>query len=177
MSSAEKQKQDIMKTKARSEEQHYKSRSDFWTESQQANLNKKKAPDWHAHAIKDLSETSLSYNEIAKRVGRSRDTIIKVRRKYRIERPVQPKSGPRSNSDAKGQSIMHRAIGVRLTLYRDGKAFSEIADLLMISRATLKKMEMGAHDFTLNQLQAIADLLGADLASLLTPFKMKAAKE
>lgn len=125
---------------------------------------------WHAAAIKDLTETDMSYQEIGDKYGRSRDTIIKLKNRYRLTRKHPPRRGIAKLTERSELSSTHRAVGIHLTLYRDGRNFSEVAPDFGVSAVVLRYMELGIHEFTLSQLQKISDVLGRSIPELITPF-------
>lgn len=129
---------------------------------------------WHADAIKDLEETNLSYQEIADKYGRDRDTIIKLKNRYKLTRKLPPRKGPRRVIDRKELSPLHRAVGIRLSLYRGDRSYAEVAQSIGVSALALRYMELGIHDITLAQLQRISELLGQSISELITPFTVGA---
>jgi predicted transcriptional regulator len=46
---------------------------------------------------------------------------------------------------------------------------SELGTRLNLNRALIRRMELGVHDFTLSEVQAISDLLEIPMMELLTP--------
>jgi DNA-binding XRE family transcriptional regulator len=119
---------------------------------------------WQDLAVHDLKTTDLSYEEIAKKYGRARDTVIKLARLHNLigNRAVS-RNGPRKMADLKPLSREHRTVGVRLTLYRGTRSYTEVAQELNVSRHCLKAMEIGAHDFTLSQMIKISELIGMSI--------------
>lgn len=128
--------------------------------------------EWHAQVINDLENTDLSYAELASKYGRSRDTIIKLARLHNVLRKVPVKKGARRAIDMKPLSAAHRALGTRLTIFRENRNYTEAAAQIGVSRHVLKYMELGCYDFTLTQLNRISELLGANFVELTTPFRM-----
>ncbi|TIS85672.1 MAG: hypothetical protein E5W26_10935 [Mesorhizobium sp.] len=128
--------------------------------------------EWHTQLIYDLENTDLSHGELAKKYGRSRDTVIKLARLHNVLRKIPVKKGARRAADMKALSPQHRALGTRLTIFRENRNYSEAAAFIGVSRHVLKYMELGCHDFTLTQLNRISELLGANFVELTTPFRM-----
>ncbi|CCV12880.1 helix-turn-helix transcriptional regulator [Mesorhizobium sp. STM 4661] len=128
--------------------------------------------EWHGKAIQDLETTDLSYAQLAKKYGRSRDTIIKLARLHNVLRRIPVTKGARRAIDMKELSPQHRALGTRLTIFRENRNYTEAAAIIGVSRHVLKYMELGCYDFTLTQLNRISELLGATFVELTTPFRM-----
>lgn len=131
---------------------------------------------WQKAAIDDLENTGLSYGEIGKKYGRSRDTIIKLKRLYNVLRrvPVARRGGRKAELE-RSISAHHRALGSRLTVFRANKTYTQVAEELGVSRHILKMMELGAHDFTLSQLLRIEAAIGHPVQDLITPISMVTA--
>jgi len=128
---------------------------------------------WQSLAVTDLETTDLSYDEIGKKYGRSRDTIIKLKNLHQVVRrlPVS-RMGPKKTVDMKPLTLQHRTLGIRLTLHRGDRSYTEIAQQLNVSRHVVKMMEIGAHDFTLTQMITISDALGLSINDLVTSVKV-----
>ncbi len=125
--------------------------------------------DWQTLALKDLAETDLSYKEIGEKYGRDRDTVLNLRRKHNVVRKLPPRKGLRPAVEIKQLSPEHRALGVRLSIYRGVRNYSELAQELNVSRHVVKMMEIGAHDFTLRQLLKLSQLMGRSINELIAP--------
>jgi DNA-binding XRE family transcriptional regulator len=121
--------------------------------------------DWENQAIDLLKTTTLSYNQIATRVGRGRDAVVRLCRIHAIERPNKP-VGPVKMTEMNKLSPQHIALGLKLSRYRNDISASEMAKRLGVSRYVLRTMEFGLHDFTLTQLLRISELLGLTLDQL-----------
>jgi hypothetical protein len=129
--------------------------------------------DWHKACLEDLENTSLSYAEIGRKYGRARDTIIKLKNHYNVTRKNPPENyGQRKPDTLSSLSDQHRALGSRLTVFRANKTYSQVGDLLGVSRHIVKLMELGAHDFTLNQLMRISDVLGMEISQMIAPIAL-----
>lgn len=129
--------------------------------------------EWQASAILDLRETDLSYQEIANKYGRDRDTIIKLKKASGVVRKMGPRKGSRPATAAKQLSPAHRSLGVRLSLYRGMRTYNEIAQELNVSGYVVRRMEYGLHDFTLTQLQRLSTVMGQSIETLLAPYRVK----
>lgn len=119
----------------------------------------------------------MSYTELARKHGRSRDTIIKLRAKLEGDRPERKKSGPTVAVEETPISDAHRALGIRLTIHRGGKNFTQMGELLNVSRVVVRKMELGQHDFSLTQVQTLAKEMGMTMAECLEPYKPISSKK
>ncbi|RWB08731.1 MAG: XRE family transcriptional regulator [Mesorhizobium sp.] len=128
--------------------------------------------EWHDKVIFDLENSDLSYAELARKYGRSRDTIIKLARLHNVLRRVPIAKGARRAVDMKELSPQHKALGTRLTIFRENRNYSEAAAIIGVSRHVLKYMELGCYDFTLTQLNRISELLGASFVEMTTGFRM-----
>lgn len=129
--------------------------------------------DWHKACLEDLETTSLSYAEIGKKYGRARDTIIKLKHHYNVTRKNPPANyGQRKPETLVSLSEQHRALGSRLTVYRANKTYSQVGEVLGVSRHIVKLMELGAHDFTLNQLMRISEVLGMEINQMIAPIAL-----
>lgn len=130
--------------------------------------------DWKQSAIRDLEETDLSYQEIGAKYGRHRDTIIKLKRSEGIVRKkAVRKTGPNKAADMKQISLAHRALGVRLTLYRGIRNRSDLAKELNVSRYVVSMMEIGTHDFKLSELLKISSVLGLSITEMIEPHRVQ----
>lgn len=128
---------------------------------------------WQALAVHDLETTDLSYEEIGTKYGRSRDTIIKLKNRHKVVRRVpQSRMGPKKTVDMKPLTHQHRTLGIRLTLHRGERSYTDIAHELNVSRHVIKMMEIGAHDFTLTQLITISEIMGQSINDLVTSVKV-----
>lgn len=126
--------------------------------------------NWHTAAIYDLEHTSLSYAEIGVKYGRSRDTIIKLKRLHKVLRRVPvSRNGQLKTTSMKSLSSYHRALGSRLTMFRGNRNYTALAHEFGVSRHILKLMEIGAHDFTLTQLSRISEILGHSIPDIIAP--------
>ncbi|MES0134560.1 hypothetical protein NKJ88_06290 [Mesorhizobium sp. M0016] len=128
--------------------------------------------EWHTQVIGDLENSDLSYAELAKKYGRSRDTIIKLARLHKVLRRIPIAKGARKAVDMTAISPQHKALGTRLSIFRGTRNYSDAAAIIGVSRHVLKYMELGCYDFTLSQLNRISELLGSTLVEMTTSFRM-----
>lgn len=130
-----------------------------------------KRASWHDAAIEDLENSSLSYEEIGRKYGRSRQTIIKLKHRYNLTRKVPTRiKGLVKAEEKRSLSSAHRSLGSRLTLYRANRTYSEVAAELNVSPYALRRMELGVYDVTLSHLLRISEVLGIDVPTLISPF-------
>lgn len=128
---------------------------------------------WQALALHDLEHSDLSYEEIGAKYGRSRDTVIKLKNRFDVVRRVpQSRMGPKKTVDMKPLSPQHRTLGIRLTLHRGDRSYTDVARELNVSRHVVKMMEIGAHDFTLTQLLKLSEQLGRTINELITSMQV-----
>lgn len=131
---------------------------------------------WQENAIRDLQETTLSLSAIGLKYGRHKETIYKLARQSKITRPdLKAKSGPVPVSEVKPFSPQHRALGIRLTIFRGGLNFTQMGEKLNLSRHAIKRMELGIWDFTLLQLLEISELLETPISKMLETYKIPVA--
>lgn len=131
---------------------------------------------WQRDCLHDLEHSDLSYAELAVKYDRARDTITKLKERYSITRPTTVRKGSIPLSQRQSISTNHRAIGVRLTLFRDDRLITDLADQMNVSRTVYKAMEVGAHDFTLTQILRISEVLGVPAEDLWVPMTLKATQ-
>lgn len=127
--------------------------------------------DWQASAIEDLINSDLSMQEIATKYGRDRDTIFKLRREHAIVRKKTSRKGSRPASEMKQISPAHGSLGLRITAYRGVRNYTDLAQELNVSRYVVQRMEIGAHDFTLTQLQKLSTIMGRNIEELIAPHR------
>ena len=126
--------------------------------------------NWQTAAIYDLQNSNLSYRQIGDKYGRSRDTVIKLKRLHKVLRRVPvSRMGQQKTSTMKSLTSFHRALGSRLTMFRGNRNYTAVAHELGVSRHVLKMMEIGAYDFTLTQLHRISEILGQTIPEIIAP--------
>lgn len=132
-----------------------------------------KNQNWRDAAIDDLENTSMSYDEIARKYGRSTMAVMKLRERANIIR-AKPnmRRGPRKFEEARSLSSHHRAVGSRLTIARANTPVRDFADRLGVSVYVLRAMELGIHDYTLSELLRISDLVGRTMEDLINPISI-----
>ena len=128
---------------------------------------------WQENAISDLENTTLSLSAIGAKYGRNKATIYKMMKNSGIVRPEEKaRSGPTPVAGIKPISPQHRAVGIRLTIHRGGRTFTEVGDELNLSRHMVKRMELGIWDFSLSQLIDVSGLLQMPIEKMLEPHKI-----
>lgn len=132
--------------------------------------------DWKVGAIHDFKYAGMSYQELATKYGRAKITIQKMLKRMGVERvtPSTNIGGRIKYSDLPVVSHTHKAIGVRLNLYRTlnlKENLTEFSGRIMVNRDTLRRMELGVHDFTLTELGRVAQMLSTLVPDLLTSRK------
>lgn len=126
---------------------------------------------WQASALHDLEHGDLSYQEIADKYGRDRDTIIKLKKQYGVVRQKPTRKGPRPVVEMQQISPAHGSLGLRITAYRGIRSYTDLAQELNVSRYVVRMMEIGAHDFKLSELQRLSIIMGRKLHELLAPHR------
>jgi len=129
---------------------------------------------WHSAAVYDLTNTDLSYDEIARKYGRHRDTIIRLKNQYNVTRKLPARKGHLRTIDREAIDPQHRTVGIKLTMHRGSRSHSEMAELVGVSIPVLRNMELGLHAFTLAQLTRISKVTGLSLNELITPVSVLA---
>lgn len=69
-------------------------------------------------------------------------------------------------------SKVHRRVGIKITLFRNSLGLSTAGfseDYNFANRRSLSTMEAGLHDFTLQELLKLAEIMEIDLETLLQP--------
>jgi hypothetical protein len=126
---------------------------------------------WHAAALYDIENTSLTVAEIATKYGRSSSTIDKliftsgVVRKY-----PNTRRGPKRRENGLPLSREHVALGIRLGMARGVEKPQVYADRLGVSPIVLANMEAGLHDFQLSQILKISAMIGQPIGELIQSF-------
>lgn len=126
---------------------------------------------WKLAAIHDLENTNLSYNEIARKYGRHKDTIIKLIPRHNIRRPDHLQKSGKAVRDMEPIDDEHRCIGMHLTIFRGNSSPSDMAESIGVSPHRLRKMELGVCELTLVELKRISKVLNKSLGQLMTPFE------
>ena len=130
--------------------------------------------EWVKAALDDLENGDLSYEELAKKYGRSRSAMQKLKTQFNIKRKLGSRFvGMRKTAELKSLSPEHRSIGMKLTVYRGPRLVRQLAAELGVSPHRAKMMELGIHDFSLEQLKLIASLLKVTIQSLVAPINEK----
>jgi len=132
-----------------------------------------KSASWHAAALEDYQHSGMSFDALAKKYGRSRDTLIKLVKTHDVQRCTPlARPGRGKMLDLEPLSEVHKYIGVRINYYRtvqNNWQYKELGQLIHASWWLLRKMEQGSHDFTLTEIKQISDLLGVPVDELLSP--------
>ena len=126
---------------------------------------------WHPGAIYDLTNTTMSYDQIARKYGRTKDTIVKLKKKMNITRPAGLLKGAQAARFLEPIDQMHRNVGIHVTIFRGNMQPAQMAELLGVSTRVLRKIEIGSQEITLLQLSRIAKILNKSLAQLITPYE------
>ena len=128
--------------------------------------------DWDIEA-QEMFKNGGSYSEIAAAVGRDKSAITKMAKERKWVRTKTAKSGRKAFKDCAVKSAIHRSIGIRIAMHRvlEQENVTQLGKRLKKSRVTVSHMEQGFHDFTLNEISQIADLLDTNLMDLLLPLE------
>lgn len=134
---------------------------------------------WPEGAIEDW-QGGASYGWLSDKYGRSYSTVAQLIRRSKqlgaqrsVDAANRRRGGRKALADQKPISYGHHMVGVRLNKFREiDNAFSyqELAERIQVNRLTVRKMELGIHDFTVRELQSIASLTGHTIEELLKPF-------
>ncbi len=134
---------------------------------------------WPEGAIEDWQQ-GASYGWLADKYGRSYSTVAKLIHRAQemgakrvVETSNRRRGGRRPLADQKPISYGHHSIGIRLNKYREidhAYTYQELADRIDVNRLTVRKMELGLHDFTMGELQRISSLMGTTVEELIKPF-------
>lgn len=120
--------------------------------------------------IADLKGTDLTYEEIARKYGYSYSGIAGICRRRGINRPHEQrrKRGPKPHSSVP-YSGLHKKVGNALYLRRCelGIGVEEYGRRHGRTKFRVRAMELGIHDFTLTELQSIAEELSIPFEELL----------
>lgn len=122
---------------------------------------------WEKQAQPLLETTTLSYKQIGERVGRSRDSVVKFCHEQKIKRPTNKLRGHPKWADIPKLSPEHVALGLKVTLYRNNIAVSEMASRIGISSYVLRMIEYGLYDVTLSQLVKLSIIMGQTVTQLI----------
>jgi len=138
--------------------------------------SREKVRDFNAKLVERFYQGE-SVNEIAVSTGRSISTIHKLIKddetangpRERLKKP----SDPRIMVDKKMISKRHGWIGIRIARYRAEHDLTPTAFgmRISVSRVVVRNMEVGAHDFTLTQLERLSDTLKVSFDELTTPLQ------
>ncbi|TGT64140.1 MULTISPECIES: helix-turn-helix transcriptional regulator [unclassified Mesorhizobium] len=134
---------------------------------------------WPEGTIEDW-QNGASYGWLADKYGRSYSTVVKLIRRAKemgTERVAHTTGRRRGGRVAlalqKPLSYGHHSIGVRLNKYREidhAYTYQQMADQISVNRLTVKKMELGLHDFTIRELQTLAIVMSTTVEELMKPF-------
>ena len=132
---------------------------------------------WPEGAIDDW-QSGASYGQIEKKYGRAYSTVAKLIRGAQVlgtKRMVAQvrKGGRPPLVEQKPLSYGHHSVGIKLNRYREidhSYTYQEMADRMKVNRLTVRKMELGLHDFTVRDLQKIATVIGSNVEELVKPF-------
>ncbi|TIW52456.1 MAG: helix-turn-helix transcriptional regulator [Mesorhizobium sp.] len=134
---------------------------------------------WPEGTIEDW-QSGASYGWLADKYGRSYSTVAKLCRRAkelgteRVEQSTGRRRGGRvALALQKPLSYGHHSIGVRLNKYREidnAYTYQQMADRISVNRLTVKKMELGLHDFTIRELQTLALVMTTTVEELMKPF-------
>jgi hypothetical protein len=121
----------------------------------------------------DLQTTDDSLAKLSKKHGWHPSTISKFQAQQNIVRPEGGgKSGPQRDEGRLPISPSHKALGIRIGLYRASRNYTEFGEILGVSRVIVKNMEHGFHDFTLSEMTRIVNILGITLTEALEPYRI-----
>ena len=123
---------------------------------------------------KDIAHRALvlrqSDSEIGKAWGMEAHTVRAIRRDLGIRSNITSDAGAkRTHEKLTALSPLHQQIGVKLDARRNliaKQTPTEFSFMLRVTRMRLRKMELGAWDFTLSELTRIADMMGVPVHEL-----------
>lgn len=135
---------------------------------------------WPEGAVEDWQQ-GASYEWIRRKYGRAYSTVAKLIQRSKelgakrmVDTSKRKRIGGRKPlADERPISTSHHSIGIRLNRYREidhTYNYQEMADLIKVNRLTVRRMELGLHDFTVGELQRIAGLLETSIEELMKPF-------
>ncbi|RWN60270.1 helix-turn-helix transcriptional regulator [Mesorhizobium sp.] len=134
---------------------------------------------WPEGTIEDWQQ-GASYGWLADKYGRSYSTVVKLVRRAkemgtkRVEITSSRRRGGRlALAGQKPLSYGHHSIGIRLNKFREidhAFTYQEMADQIRVNRLTVRKMELGLHDFTVRELQSLASVMSTSIEELMRPF-------
>lgn len=135
---------------------------------------------WPEGPIEDWQQ-GASYGWIAEKYGRDYSTVAKMIRRAKklgatrvVDLANRRRQGGRMPlNDQKPLSYGHQSIGIRLNRFREienDHTHQKLADMIDVNRLTVRKMELGLHDFTIGQIQKIAEVMHVKIEELLRPF-------
>lgn len=105
----------------------------------------------------------LTVNEIAAKHGYSAMNVYRIRDRYGIvhEAHARARRGPKP-SDTTSISPDHKRIGGHITHYmsKELHSLSSLAEAWGMQKAKLRNMQLGIHNFTLSDMQVLAEKLG-----------------
>ncbi|WP_353640793.1 helix-turn-helix domain-containing protein [Mesorhizobium sp. WSM2239] len=135
---------------------------------------------WPEGPIEDWQQ-GASYGWIEEKYGRSYSTVAKLIRNAKalgvkriVDTAGRKRQGGRTPlNDQKPLSYGHHSVGIRLNRFREIEnvyTYQKLADMIDVNRLTVRKMELGLHDFTLGEIQKLAELMDVQVQELLRPF-------
>ena len=117
----------------------------------------------------------LSYSELQKKYGRSRSSIERLCRAEKstgreYADPASKRIDPRSVAARRPLSTLHAFIGLQVLRYRTERElnYTEMGEVIGISRARVGPIEAGSYDLTLCEIQRVANVLVQPIDRLLT---------
>lgn len=136
----------------------------------------------YASIVEEFFEDGISVKALSAKYGRSESSINKHLAIYqarheaefgaRRERKKKP-IDPRSFDGMRSLTFRHGQIGLFIHRFRTEHDLSPTSFGMMIqeSRITVRKMEQGAYDFTLCQIEKLADVMKVPFDALVQPKK------
>jgi len=122
---------------------------------------------WKSAALDDLKNSDLSISRIASKHGRSPTSIKRLMRSEQVSRThKRPKGGLKPFIQMDKLSPDHVRLGLHLIRSRGEEKKTSFGRALGVSATRLGQMEAGRHDFTLSEIQNIANLLGEAIFEL-----------
>ncbi|RVJ45869.1 XRE family transcriptional regulator [Sinorhizobium medicae] len=121
---------------------------------------------WKSAASDDLKNSELSISQIASKYGRSPSSIKRLMRSEKIYRTRKRRGGLKPFAKMDALSPDHVRLGLYLIRSRGNEKKTSFGKALGVSATRLGQMEAGRHDFTLREMQNIADLLGKAIFEL-----------
>lgn len=131
---------------------------------------------WEIQAHHDYLHSGDSVATIAKRYGRSPSTLWKkITGSWGNPERLTPgvsRGGRKKLSDQKPISARHQTVGAKLNYYRTvtkDMNLTQLGDVLGTNRFKVRQMEVGVHDFTLQELETISEIVDIPVLELIKP--------